>query len=439
MDFLYTIVGTPLGFIMWAFYQLVHNFGISIVLFTLVTRAAMFPLNLKQQRNMAKSQLFMPRVQEIQTRYRSDQAKMQEELGKLQKEGYNPMGGCAPMVVMIIVLFGLLDVIYRPMTHIEHFEWTEKGSISQVLDIAKSSESATIIMSSPADAEYTAKYKQDPGFFTHEGVVKLEDTPAEQKNKDIPLTNAERITYGEFSAAQREDISGNNSKLSKDVISQLKALDVKYSSLQRELHAITEYNRYPEVFKAAIANPEIIQKCDDLEKNMYFAGINLGEIPKLSFNPGVVIPILAFIFSVIQTLLTMEIQKKTMPPQMQQMGGSMKIMMLISPVMSLWITFQVPAGAGFYWATSYLLGIAQTWILYKFWHPEKLKEEAKTALAKNNIKYKTIVEGEIVDTPTRVSELSKRQQDEYYRKRLEEAHREDEAKYGPPPPDDLLP
>jgi YidC/Oxa1 family membrane protein insertase len=64
-----------------------------------------------------------------------------------------------------------------------------------------------------------------------------------------------------------------------------------------------------------------------------------------------------------------------MPPQMQQMNASMKVMMFISPVISLVVTFQVPAGAGFYWATSYVLGVIQTVVFYKFWHPDKLKEQ----------------------------------------------------------------
>jgi YidC/Oxa1 family membrane protein insertase len=264
MEFLYTIIGTPLGYIMWAFYLLVHNFGIAIILFTIATRLAMFPLNLKQQKNTAKSQLFMPRVQEIQTRYRNDKVKQQEELAKLQKEGYNPMAGCAPILVMFVVLFGLLDVVYRPMTHIAHFEWTQKGSTSMVIEVAKTTEIANVILQNPKDAEYIERYKADSGFFTYPDTAKLEDTPADQRIETPEIDNAKRTTYGVFSAAQWADLTGKNSKLSPAVISQLNHIPTKYSTLQRELYAINEYGKYPQVFAQAIPNPEIIQKCDEL-------------------------------------------------------------------------------------------------------------------------------------------------------------------------------
>ena len=90
---------------MWACYALVQNFGWAIIIFTLIVKAAMFPLNLKQQKNMAISALFTPKVREIQTKYRNNQEKMQEELTKLQKEGYNPTGGCGTMLITFLILF----------------------------------------------------------------------------------------------------------------------------------------------------------------------------------------------------------------------------------------------------------------------------------------------------------------------------------------------
>ena len=86
IDFLYSIIGTPLGYIMWLCYLLVNNFGFAIIIFTLIVKAATFPLNLKQQKNQAKTQLFAPKVKEIQTKYRNNQMKMQEELAKLQQQ-----------------------------------------------------------------------------------------------------------------------------------------------------------------------------------------------------------------------------------------------------------------------------------------------------------------------------------------------------------------
>ena len=56
---------------MWVCYLLVNNFGLAIIIFTFIVKAAMFPLNIKQQKNMAASQLFQPKVQEIQKKYKN--------------------------------------------------------------------------------------------------------------------------------------------------------------------------------------------------------------------------------------------------------------------------------------------------------------------------------------------------------------------------------
>ena len=52
IDFLYTVLGTPLGYIMWVCYLLVNNFGLAIIIFTFIVKAAMFPLNIKQQKKV---------------------------------------------------------------------------------------------------------------------------------------------------------------------------------------------------------------------------------------------------------------------------------------------------------------------------------------------------------------------------------------------------
>ena len=80
----------------------------------------MLPLQIKQQKNMAFSQLFAPKVKEIQQKYRNNREKQAEEMQKLQAQGYNPAGGCGPLVLTMIILFGVIDVVYKPMTHMEH-------------------------------------------------------------------------------------------------------------------------------------------------------------------------------------------------------------------------------------------------------------------------------------------------------------------------------
>lgn len=121
IQFLYTLPGVPLGYLFYFIYNfLCSNVGIAILIFTLVVKLATLPLSIKQQKNQAKSAIFMPKIQEIQKKYANNREKQQEELMKLQQQGYKPMGGCGSLFLTMIILFGVIDVVYKPLTHLVH-------------------------------------------------------------------------------------------------------------------------------------------------------------------------------------------------------------------------------------------------------------------------------------------------------------------------------
>ena len=114
-----SILGYPFGWIMWAIYQVVNNYGIALILFTVFFRLILFPLSIKQQKSSAKMQVFQPKIEEIQKKYANNKEKQQEELMKLyESHGYNPMGGCLPSIIQLVLLFGVIYVVYDPLTHI---------------------------------------------------------------------------------------------------------------------------------------------------------------------------------------------------------------------------------------------------------------------------------------------------------------------------------
>lgn len=121
MNFLYQLLGTPLGYIVWGLYQVFKNYGISIIIFTIILRFALVPLGIKQQISSAKMSAFQPLLQEINKKYAKNPQKKNEEIQKLYaEEGYSPMAGCLPMLLQFVVLFGIIDVVYRPLTHMLH-------------------------------------------------------------------------------------------------------------------------------------------------------------------------------------------------------------------------------------------------------------------------------------------------------------------------------
>lgn len=134
MNFIYELLGTPLGWIIWDIYQVIANYGVALIIFTVLLKLCMVPLAIKQQKSTAKMGAFQPLIQEINKKYAKNPQKKNEELQKLYaEEGYSPMSGCLPMLLQFVVLFGILDVVYRPMTHILRLS---SDLISQACQIA---------------------------------------------------------------------------------------------------------------------------------------------------------------------------------------------------------------------------------------------------------------------------------------------------------------
>ena len=115
------ILGWPLGYVMEWIYKLIPNYGWDIILFTLLITVIKIPLQLNQQKSMAKMSAFQPMIMDIQTKYKDKPEKQQEELMKLQQDyGYNPTAGCVPMLLNFLVMFGVIGVVYNPLERIFH-------------------------------------------------------------------------------------------------------------------------------------------------------------------------------------------------------------------------------------------------------------------------------------------------------------------------------
>lgn len=120
MQLIMTIFGWPLGFVMLGCYLLTgNNYALAIVLFTIATRVLLLPLSIKQQKETAKMQLFQPKLEAIQKKYGNNKERYNEEVQKLYtEEGYNPLSGCLPTLIQFPLLFGIMDVVYKPIYHI---------------------------------------------------------------------------------------------------------------------------------------------------------------------------------------------------------------------------------------------------------------------------------------------------------------------------------
>ncbi len=113
-SFLGKIIGTPMGWI----YNVVEDYGLAIILFTILLKIVLFPMSLKQHKSSLAMIRLKPYQDELMKKYGSNRQKYSEELQKLyQREGYNPMSSCFPMLIQMPLLFMVYAVVRRPLTY----------------------------------------------------------------------------------------------------------------------------------------------------------------------------------------------------------------------------------------------------------------------------------------------------------------------------------
>jgi YidC/Oxa1 family membrane protein insertase len=116
----------PLFLLIDAIYHLVGNFGLAILIVTVMVKLAFFPLANRSYRSMAKMKKIQPQIAALKDLYPDDRVKQQQEqMALFKREGVNPVAGCLPMVIQIPVFFALYKVIFITieMRHAPFFGW----------------------------------------------------------------------------------------------------------------------------------------------------------------------------------------------------------------------------------------------------------------------------------------------------------------------------
>lgn len=136
---MYTILGIiakPMGWLLGLLYGFIQDYGITIILFTIIVKVCIYPLYIKQTKSMAKMQDVQPKMQALQRKYANDKETLNIKMAELYKEEkFNPMGGCLPMLIQMPIIMGLFALLRNPMQYIvkddmifafhESFLWIE--------------------------------------------------------------------------------------------------------------------------------------------------------------------------------------------------------------------------------------------------------------------------------------------------------------------------
>ena len=116
---MFDLIAIPLGWIMKVVYEVVKDYGLSIIIFTLIIKLLTFPVSYNQQKNMARMQVINPRLAKLKKKYPNNPQKVQEEQYRIyQEEGINPMASCLPTLLTMLIIMGVWRVVCCPLTHI---------------------------------------------------------------------------------------------------------------------------------------------------------------------------------------------------------------------------------------------------------------------------------------------------------------------------------
>ncbi len=108
----FTIIAKPLVYVLHAFYKFFHNYGVAIIMLTVLIKILFWPLTHHSFKSMQSMKKIQPKIQQLREKYKDDKEKMNQELlGLYRTYKVNPLGGCLPMVLQIPVFFALYRML----------------------------------------------------------------------------------------------------------------------------------------------------------------------------------------------------------------------------------------------------------------------------------------------------------------------------------------
>ena len=113
------ILASPMSYLLTWIYDFIGNYGLALLVFTILIKGVMYPLYAKQIKTTMNMSKMQSKIKEIQQKYAKDKALMNQKMAELYKEeGGSMYGGCLPMLIQMIVIMGLFALLRNPMNYI---------------------------------------------------------------------------------------------------------------------------------------------------------------------------------------------------------------------------------------------------------------------------------------------------------------------------------
>lgn len=406
--FLIRWIANILGFIMNLFYIVIDKFGIGkisicIIIFTIIVKLVMLPINIKQQKTMKLNSVIMPEIQAIQKKYANKKdndsmMKQQAELNAVyQKYGTSPTGGCLPMLIQFPILLALYAVMACLPNYINEIQdMYNDGVVSYVIGTDESGKLDyhtihelkdlaglnDVLLDESGDENLD---KLVTAYFGQKG--NYED----EKIKDAvynSFTSAYSNVFGKQDAWAIVEASFDEAIENAQDLKAISEADWK----KVEDKDLAEYADYTEEdWDALISSYEtILDKLDDNHKDIQvsysFFTIDLSKSPANGVKIAIIIPILSALAQLLNMKISMSSQQNTGNGTADSMMSSMKVMSYSMCVVSAIFCYTFPAGLGLYWVINSAVQVVIQLILNKKFANMDTDQIIKQSIEKANRK-----------------------------------------------------
>lgn len=136
------------GYVLNWIYILVKNYGVAIIIFSVLVKIIMLPLSIKQQKTLKKNEKIQKEMKILQIKHKGNQERLNQEMIELYKrEKINPFGGCFSVIIQFILLLAMFSLVRSPLTYMKQID--ESVISEQINEIKKEDESKVISTAYP--------------------------------------------------------------------------------------------------------------------------------------------------------------------------------------------------------------------------------------------------------------------------------------------------
>lgn len=225
-------ISNILGYILNFIYNIVNNYGLAIILFSILIKIVLLPLSIKQQKTMKKSAKMQVEIKQMQDKYKNNPEKLNQEMMDLYKrENMSPFSGCLSSIVQIILLFAVFYLVRSPLTYMKKVD-------TQIIEQYKTEISVTT--SYPEVQIIKEKGEEDPNVYLNMNFFGLDLSSIPNVNyKDykvfiIPVLYvissiiSMKISMNMQNIKKKED-NGDENKEKEDEIDQMQSMNKSMS------------------------------------------------------------------------------------------------------------------------------------------------------------------------------------------------------------------